>query len=209
MRTGRLIDDAIEFRDWIGKMATPSRQYGDQIGQMMTVSAWSGLCAMTLITPAVINANASAKRYIDSKGEWFHSAGRTVAHNWLGMAWAQERIEQGVKIDLLDSPDIRGEIDGHLIAGDVGRCTYSAWFDGFRNLRRGDLWISVIDYDHEVVLEPQIDIANLMLLFGEARLPISDREPTRAEMLEKVKQIDGMQVRSQELADSLTDWLMG
>jgi len=98
-------------------------------------------------------------------GVWNHSAGKTRAHNKLGMAyawWALHEVVGLSHIELSDSPDFRGtmilpeSMHGSptevKVCGDIGRCTPVALSNGLRTLRLHDVWISVIDWESQVLI---------------------------------------------------------
>jgi len=165
MAKSRVLDTDHEREYWCGRMIKPSPlPYLSTMDQYRHIMSLMGHGAWTLITGAGVKREW-AKMYVDKYGRWMHSAGYTEAHNNLGMAWAwwANEYSRFDKLFLSDSPDIYGELEGQRVIGDIGQCTYIAWCDGIMgSFGFHDLWISVLDYDTQVVVEAQANIGMMM-----------------------------------------------
>jgi len=140
------------------------------ISQLNTMTGFMGLGVWTVIEKKGCLQHDWADLYEDKYGKWNHSNGYTLQHNRLGESWAWWAIEHaGFKnVTLTDSPDIRADIDSRRLIGDVGQCTYMAWMDGAGCLGFHDLWVSVLDYDTQVIIEPHAHIG----LFRSAKIAL-------------------------------------
>ena len=132
-----------------------------------------------------------ADRWRGTHGEWLHSAGNTVAHNWLGMAyawWSVYEAKEVTKIQLADSPDFSGpsrlstdpshsQYAPIWIYGDIGQCGPAAMAEALHSLVRiHSIWISVIDWNTRVVVEFLYNLSNFQMInsiFGERRHTIA------------------------------------
>ncbi len=98
-------------------------------------------------------------------GRWEHNGNTTASHNELGMAFAWWSVYEQHNLDtisLTDAPDIRGTIGNHCFSGDIGRCSPMALHEGLLSLCAHDLWITVIDWSTQLVLEPKYNIGVLL-----------------------------------------------
>ena len=159
IENGKEIKSKSERMSWAGRMFVPSPQYDGTIAsfkQIETIFRWFDMFGTwTLIKNADLDLSY-ADAYRQCVGEWKHVGKR---HTELGMAWAAWALGIAeMDIYLTDSPDIRGTWTvphGKMnILGDIGRCTFSAWLNGVHGLRKpGDLWISVLDENTQVIIE--------------------------------------------------------
>lgn len=159
IENGKEIKSKSERMSWAGRMFVPSPQYDGTIAsfkQIETIFWWFDMFGTwTLIEKADLDLSY-ADAYRQYVGEWNHVGKR---HTELGMAWAAWALGIAeMDIYLTDSPDIRGTWTvphGKMnILGDIGRCTFSAWLNGVHELRKpGDLWISVLDENTQVIIE--------------------------------------------------------
>ena len=165
-----------ERKVWAGRMFVPSPQYSGTVAtfeQIQTIFFWFDLFGTwTLIENADLDLSW-ASLYEQVKGTWRHVGDR---HRALGMAWAAWAIGIAeMDITLTDSPDIRGTWavpHGTVnIVGDIGRATYSAWLDGVHSLcHPGDLWISVLDSNTQVLIEMNGYLARAINTLAAKRL---------------------------------------
>lgn len=108
-------------------------------------------------------------------GKWQHGDKKRSTHNTLGMAyaWWITHIQNIRKFDLSDSPDLYGEIkhdngNYYSLWGDIGICTPCAFLTAMKTMQAGDLWVSVLSYETQVILEPCFDFATVLHSdFGE------------------------------------------
>ena len=107
-----------------------------------------------------------AEFWIERHGEWKHGSGRTKSHNELGMSyawWALHEASALNELHLSDSPDFSGSMllpDGvhssptsARVCGDIGKCTPVALLAGLRTMNFHDVWISVADWQTQVLIE--------------------------------------------------------
>ena len=176
IENGKEIKSKSERMSWAGRMFVPSPQYDGTIAsfkQIETIFWWFDMFGTwTLIKNADLDLSY-ADAYRQYVGEWNHVGKR---HTELGMAWAAWALGIAeMDIYLTDSPDIRGTWTvphGKMnILGDIGRCTFSAWMNGVHGLRKpGDLWISVLDENTQVIIEMKGYLAKAMSSLMAKRL---------------------------------------
>lgn len=103
-----------------------------------------------------------AKRWIKDNGVWDHSSSdEPWDHEMLGMAFAGKGIVKN--IELRDAPDFIGNIGQSTVVGDIGKCSSMSMFRGIRMLRyAGDTWISVLNWQEEIMVEFMYDPAGFI-----------------------------------------------
>ena len=181
---GRLIVDTDEIEFWAGKMFRASPlPYASVMAQLRAVTWYMSFGVWTVLETARLKMEW-AELYRERFGEWGHGGGRTRAHNRLGEAWGWWALNWGgfERVQLADSPDLDGELGGRRVIGDVGQCTFMAWMDGVRGLRPHDLWVSVLDWGTQVIVEPQVEIG----LMPAARMAVMLGLETQEEAMEEV-----------------------
>lgn len=107
-----------------------------------------------------------AQKWASSHGEWKHGTGNSGEHNRLGMAyawWVTYEVGGLLNINLGDSPDFRGTILLHnerhkenkvaKVCGDIGKCSFLAFNNGFMNLGFHSCWISVLNPQKQILVE--------------------------------------------------------
>lgn len=125
-----------------------------------------------------------SNRWAESHGEWDHGTRRTGVrsnHNALGMAYAWWSTHEHKRLEefcLSDSPDFRAKCGGKTVSGDIGQCTPMALNQGLHMMiEPHSLWISVLDWDTQIILEFQYSVGLLITNTIDAAMsPDFDRE---------------------------------
>ena len=95
---------------------------------------------------------------------WQHAGDHeTLAHSWWDTFYYRFG-GTGSLMKLADAPDFGGELvfpEDNLrrgFWGDIGQASVGAFFDALRNTEAGDLWITIVNEQSQVVLESQLDL---------------------------------------------------
>lgn len=124
--------------------------------------------------------------------EWEHLG---TPHKRLGqLFWNAFRAMEIGELKLADSPDLEGMLfmDGYRnvpFLGDIGEVSASTFIFSMLRLNAGDLWISVPDAFHQIILEPLVNLRDEWENGREPQKPMAILEkPSLPQRKKKAKQ---------------------
>lgn len=172
----RLLESMVRFKSQLGYTSLQWMRFFDS----MLIEAPVHWNLITLEQPL---EEEWAAMWAARRGKWHHAG---AGHNALGMAfawWALYQHQTLDELELVDSPDLVGRLANHRVHGDIGECSPGALLEGLRFSSWHDLWISVLDWNEQLVLEfdyniggiihqPLLEIFNTVT--GEKRLSEAD-----------------------------------
>jgi hypothetical protein len=123
-----------------------------------------------------------ARAWKDKHGNWSHGTGNTGGHNELGMSYAHWALYEAAIVDeinLSDAPDFQGVMGKRILIGDIGRCSPAAFAEGLRLLHAHDIWVSVLDAETQLIIEPAYNICEWLMLEANRSLETLDGTPRR------------------------------
>lgn len=107
-------------------------------------------------------------RLAPERGDWPDWRHTGAYHNSLGKLWWDWfHWKRKGTLSFSDSPDFQGTLQLPNQApirfwGDIGTVSALAFFESIRQMKAGDLWISIPDHETQVLLSPLVDLNRLL-----------------------------------------------
>ena len=152
------IDNQEEQKGLLDKMFRCDGRYAEKWRERDLLELWF-IGLPTLWTKIVLDRPIPwqyAEYWTNKHGEWGHGQGRTNKHDRLGMAyawWIKEEQKKIPDLILSDSPDFHGTVGDKRINGDIGNCSFPGALDALFRSTFHSLWISVLDYSTQIIVE--------------------------------------------------------
>lgn len=145
----------LNFIDW-GRL----NNYWDNLGEALDLFA-SWLVGRVAYTIVEVDMHGLPD-IVDFPSDWTHEG----AHEPIAIAyWNWWHLINTGRLVMSDEPDFWGELTtggmDKRFWGDIGQVSASTFAHVVKGLHKGDIWISIPDDQHQIILEPLVSLYDL------------------------------------------------